>query len=168
MVGTHARLRASWSLPIGAVTLTERFLATDPPAARELTAMSAAIRRALRRVIARVGHHGELVGIGGTISSILTLLRRKSVTSAVISTLSTRLSLKTTAERERMGIEPGRSDIIVAGACILNAAMSHLGAPSLRASACGLRHGLLIDLDLGPRTEYTSQGDRGRTPLNHL
>jgi exopolyphosphatase/guanosine-5'-triphosphate,3'-diphosphate pyrophosphatase len=152
MLGAHTSLHASWSLPIGAVTLTERFLATDPPAARELTAMSAAIRRALRRVTARVGRHGELVGIGGTVSSILALLRRKNVKSTTISALSTRLSLKTTEERERMGIEPGRSDILVAGAWILNAAMLHLEAPSLRASVCGLRHGLLIDLArLSPR-----------------
>jgi len=164
MVGTQSRLHASWSLPVGAVTLTEEFLKTDPPAAEEMMAMSAAIRRHLPKVIARVGPKGELVGVGGTVSAILKLLRkttgedprdwhRKSVESGLISSLAIHLSLKTIAERERMGLEPGRADVIVSGAWILTAAMSHLEAPSLRASAHGLRHGLLIELAAGRWTE---------------
>jgi len=157
MVGTHSTLHASWSLPMGAVVLTEEFLRNDPPAAEEMMAMSAAIRRQLQQVVARVGKDGELVGIGGTVSAILTQLRKSdggdprefhqtSVSFETISALSIHLSLKTVADRERMGIEKGRADIITAGAWILTASMSHLEATSLRASAHGLRHGLLIEM----------------------
>ena len=157
MVGTRSKLHASWSLGMGAVVLTEQFLRTDPPAAEEMLAMSAGIREHLQNVVARVGQDGELVGIGGTVSAILTLLRKNegsdprefhqtSVPFETISALSIHLSLKTVAERERMGLEPGRADIITAGAWILTAAMSHLEATSLRASAHGLRHGLLIEM----------------------
>jgi len=157
MVGTHARLHASWSLNIGAVVLTEEFLRSDPPGAEEMVALSASISRHLQNVVARVGKDSELVGIGGTVSAILTQLRRNdggdprefhqtSVSFETISALSIHMSLKTAAERERMGIEKGRADIIVAGAWILTAAMSHLEAKTLRASAHGLRHGVLIDM----------------------
>jgi exopolyphosphatase/guanosine-5'-triphosphate,3'-diphosphate pyrophosphatase len=157
MVGTHAKLHASWSLNMGAVVLTDEFLKTDPPAAGEMVAMSSAISRHLQNVVARVGKDGELVGIGGTVSAILALLRKNdgadprefhqtSVAFETISALSIHLSLKTVAERERLGLEKGRADIIVAGAWILTASMSHLGAGSLRASAHGLRHGLLIEM----------------------
>jgi exopolyphosphatase/guanosine-5'-triphosphate,3'-diphosphate pyrophosphatase len=157
MVGTHARLHASWSLNMGAVVLTEEFLKSDPPGAEEMVAMSSAISRHLQNVIARVGKDGELVGIGGTVSAILTQLRKNdggdprefhqtTVSFETVSALSIHLSLKTVAERERLGFEKGRADIIVAGAWILTAAMSHLEAPSLRASAHGLRHGVLIDM----------------------
>jgi len=157
MVGTHARLHASWSLNMGAVVLTEEFLHSDPPGAEEMVGMSAAISRHLQNVVARVGKEGELVGIGGTVSAILTQLRRNeggdprefhqtSVSFETISALSIHMSLKTAAERERLGIEKGRADIIVAGAWILTAAMSHLEAKTLRASAHGLRHGVLIDM----------------------
>lgn len=157
MVGSPSKLHASWSLPMGAVVVTEEFLKTDPPAAEEMMAMSAAIRRRLQPVVARVGPDGELVGIGGTVSAILTMLRKNegsdprefhqtSVAFETISALSIHLSLKTVAEREAMGIERGRADIITAGAWILTAAMSHLEATSLRASAHGLRHGVLIDM----------------------
>jgi len=157
MVGTHARLHASWSLNMGAVVLTEEFLHSDPPGAEEMVRMSAAISRHLQNVVARVGKEGELVGIGGTVSAILTQLRRNeggdprefhqtSVSFETISALSIHMSLKTAAERERLGIEKGRADIIVAGAWILTAEMSHLEAKTLRASAHGLRHGVLIDM----------------------
>ncbi|HLY10511.1 MAG TPA: hypothetical protein VKW04_14505 [Planctomycetota bacterium] len=157
MVGTHAKLHASWSLNMGAVVLTEEFLKTDPPAAEEMVAMSSAISRHLKNVIARVGKDGELVGTGGTVAAILSQLRKNeggdprefhqtSVAFERISALSIHLSLKTIAERESLGIERGRADILVAGAWILTAAMSHLGASSLRASAHGLRHGVLIDM----------------------
>jgi exopolyphosphatase/guanosine-5'-triphosphate,3'-diphosphate pyrophosphatase len=157
MVGTHAKLHASWSLNMGAVVLTEEFLKSDPPAAEEMGAMSSAIRRHLQNAIARVGKNGELVGIGGTVAAILAQLRKTegsdprefhqaSVSYETLSTLAIGLSLKTVAEREALGIEKGRADIITAGAWILTAAMSHLEAPSLRASAHGLRHGLLIEM----------------------
>lgn len=157
MVGTHATLHASWSLNMGAVVLTEEFLKSDPPAAEEMARMSAAIARHLQNVVARVGRTSELVGIGGTVSAILSQLRKNdgadprefhqtSVSFETLSALSIHLSLKTVAERERMGIEKGRADIIVAGAWILTSSMSHLQAPSLRASAHGLRHGLLIEM----------------------
>lgn len=160
MVGTRKELSASWSLSMGAVTLTEQFLHTDPSAADEMMTMSGAIRRHLIPVVARAGRDGELVGIGGTVSSILGLLRkelgedpreihRKTVPFDTISALAIHLSLKTIPDREQMGLERGRADIIVAGAWILVAAMSHLEASSLRATAHGLRHGLLIELASG-------------------
>lgn len=160
MVGTHARLHASWSLNIGAVVLTEEFLRTDPPGAEEMVAMSAAISRHLQNVVARVGRDGELVGIGGTVSAILAQLRKNDggdprefhqapVSFETISAMSIHLSLKSLAERERLGFEKGRADIIVAGAWILTAAMSHVQATSLRASAHGLRHGILIEMASG-------------------
>jgi exopolyphosphatase/guanosine-5'-triphosphate,3'-diphosphate pyrophosphatase len=160
MVGTRTRLSASWSLPVGAVTMTEEFLRTDPPAADEMLSLSAEIHRHLIPVVARAGREGELVGVGGTVSSILALLRRelgedpreihrKTVPFDTISALAIHLSLKTAADRERMGLERSRADIIVAGAWLLVAAMSHLEASSLRPTAHGLRHGLLIELASG-------------------
>jgi exopolyphosphatase/guanosine-5'-triphosphate,3'-diphosphate pyrophosphatase len=160
MVGNRSALTASWSLPVGAVTLTERFLRADPPGAEEMQTLSAEIRRQLLPVVTRAGPDGELVGIGGTVSSILALLRKefgedprdlqkKTLPFDTVSSLAIHLSLKTTEERERMGLERGRADIIVAGAWILVAVMSHLGASTLRATLQGLRHGLLIELASG-------------------
>jgi exopolyphosphatase/guanosine-5'-triphosphate,3'-diphosphate pyrophosphatase len=49
-------------------------------------------------------------------------------------------------ERRKMpGINPGRADIIVGGAAIIDTLMEELETPALQVSARGLRDGLLID-----------------------
>ncbi len=157
MVGSGEDLHASWSAPAGAVTLTERHLRSDPPSSAEMQELAAGVERALEPVKVRAGDDCELVGIGGTVSSLLRALRLTSgedarehhgrfVPLAEIEALSIRLSLMTVKDREAMGLEPGRADIIVAGAWLLVAAMSRLEARGLRASARGLRHGLILDL----------------------
>ncbi len=160
MVGTRAALERWWSLPMGAVVLTEEFLASDPPADEEMRLMSAAIEKHFRAVDVRPDPEAELVGVGGTVAALLGLASRKAkadprVPSQArlpfdeISSMAIHLSNKTTAQREEMGLERGRADVIVAGAWILTGAMSRLGAPALRASLHGLRHGLLIELASG-------------------
>jgi exopolyphosphatase/guanosine-5'-triphosphate,3'-diphosphate pyrophosphatase len=157
MVGSGEDLHASWSAPAGAVTLTERHLKADPPSSAEMLALAADVERSLEPVKVRAGDDCELVGIGGTVSSLLRALRLTSGEDArehhgrfvpfpEIEALSIRLSLMTVKEREALGLEAGRADIIVAGAWMLVAAMSRLEARGLRASARGLRHGLLLEL----------------------
>lgn len=158
------RLRASWSLPLGAVTLTERFLAHDPPAAAELARLRAEARRRLARVPA--GRAGEVLGIGGTASAVLRLVGRGGrATRGQVEALAERLSRLTAAARERLGVEPGRADIVAAGAWILAEAMGRLGAQALRAAGGGLRHGMLLEIAAG-RWEGAPAGPaaRGRVP----
>jgi exopolyphosphatase/guanosine-5'-triphosphate,3'-diphosphate pyrophosphatase len=157
MSGSGEDLHASWSVPTGAVTLTERHLRSDPPSSAEMLALAADVQGALEPVVVRSGNDCELVGIGGTVSALLRALRLTTgddpkehhgrfVTFPEIEALSIRLSLMTVKDREALGLEPGRADIVVAGAWLLVAAMSRVEARGLRASARGLRHGLLIDL----------------------
>jgi exopolyphosphatase / guanosine-5'-triphosphate,3'-diphosphate pyrophosphatase len=157
MTGSGEDLHASWCVPTGAVTLTERHLRSDPPTSGEMFALAADVQNALEPVVVRAGPDAELVGIGGTVSALLRALRLTSgddpkdhhgrfVAFPEIEALSIRLSLMTVKEREALGLEPGRADIVVAGAWLLVAAMSRVEARGLRASARGLRHGLLIDM----------------------
>lgn len=157
MTGSGEDLHASWSVATGAVTLTERHLKSDPPSSAEMLALATDVQAALAPVVVRAGDDCELVGIGGTVSALLKALRLTSgedgrelhgrfVPFPEIEALSIRLSLLTVKEREALGIEPGRADIIVAGAWLLVAAMSRVEARGLRASARGLRHGLLLEL----------------------
>jgi exopolyphosphatase/guanosine-5'-triphosphate,3'-diphosphate pyrophosphatase len=160
MAGTRSGLERSWSLPIGAVVLTEQYLKSDPPGEDEMHLMSAAIERQLKGVDAKGAAPAEFVGIGGTVAALVGLTARKAkadprtlhqtrIPFDEVSALAIHLSLRTTAEREEMGLERGRADIIVAGAWILTATMSYLGASALRASAHGLRHGLIIEMASG-------------------
>jgi exopolyphosphatase / guanosine-5'-triphosphate,3'-diphosphate pyrophosphatase len=49
------------------------------------------------------------------------------------------------ARREIVGLQPKRSDVILAGACIVRTIMEKLNQESLTVSDRGLRHGLLIE-----------------------
>jgi exopolyphosphatase/guanosine-5'-triphosphate,3'-diphosphate pyrophosphatase len=44
------------------------------------------------------------------------------------------------------GLQPGRADVILAGACILQVIMDRLGAEELTVSDRGLRHGLAWEI----------------------
>ena len=44
-----------------------------------------------------------------------------------------------------MGLQPNRTEVILAGACVVRTVMDKLGKSSLSVSDRGLRHGLLID-----------------------
>jgi exopolyphosphatase/guanosine-5'-triphosphate,3'-diphosphate pyrophosphatase len=153
--GTPGKLENAWSLPIGAVALSERLVKGDPPTGAELMALSQAVERELGRIPARLQAEGALYGIGGTVSTILRVLKSgppgaPAAQEAVlplgtISALAVHLACHATRERERMGIERGRADIIVAGAWILLGAMRQVGARELHASRAGLRHGMLLE-----------------------
>ena len=49
------------------------------------------------------------------------------------------------ARRAIAGLQPKRSDVILAGACIVATVMDKLGARTVTVSDRGLRHGLLVD-----------------------
>jgi exopolyphosphatase/guanosine-5'-triphosphate,3'-diphosphate pyrophosphatase len=144
------------SLPIGAVVLTERCLAEDPPSA----ASRAALDRHLDRVLAAseldrsAAGAAPLFGVGGTISALammLTGLRAPDATHGrtlsageVERAFQTLASLDQAGRVQQYGISPWRADVVVAGARILMQIMEFLGSKALRVSAWGLRHGLVI------------------------
>jgi exopolyphosphatase/guanosine-5'-triphosphate,3'-diphosphate pyrophosphatase len=49
------------------------------------------------------------------------------------------------ARRQIVGLQPGRAEVILAGACIVRSVMDALGQESLTVCDRGLRHGLLAE-----------------------
>jgi len=47
--------------------------------------------------------------------------------------------------RAIVGLQPGRAEVILAGACIVRTVMEKLRMDALSVSDRGLRHGLLVD-----------------------
>ncbi|HKI28240.1 MAG TPA: Ppx/GppA family phosphatase, partial [Actinomycetota bacterium] len=54
--------------------------------------------------------------------------------------------------REIPGLQPKRSDVILAGACIVATVMDKLSRRTVTVSDRGLRHGLLVDRFSAPKT----------------
>jgi len=76
-----------------------------------------------------------------------------------IAALFTSLARMPRRDRSRVrGLEPGRADVILAGAAILVASMERLGYQRMRVSDAGLREGVLLDLLREGRRAGASRG----------
>ena len=67
----HRALTDTWSLPLGALRLSDRFLGTDPPTEDEADDLRRYVRRVLaEHEIRQLGSDEELIGTGGTIPPV--------------------------------------------------------------------------------------------------
>ncbi len=143
----------SWaaSLQIGSVRLTERFLASDPPAPPELEACAQHVRASLPGL-----EPAAAIGVAGTVTTLATLdlgLERwdperthghRLAREAVAAQLE-RLAALPLARRERVpGLEPARAPVIVAGALILRELMAVYGLREIETSERDILHGAAL------------------------
>ena len=154
-----------FSVRLGAVGLTDRLISTDPIKPKELGILKEEIRAAMERPSRelRGARWQQATGTSGTILSIGEALRLRALTDEERRTrgaqpagdeialsklvrFNTRMAQLTVAERRAVpGISAQRSEIIVAGGQILEAAMRALGMNVLRTCGWALREGVLID-----------------------
>lgn len=144
------------SLPFGAVSLTERFLHSDPPDAAEILALESEVQ-------AEIMHHCALmpekvpllVGVGGTVTVLAsmdrqleaydpTLLEGWPIRPERLSELVERLSQSRHQERRGFStVGEGRADIVVAGALVVALLFGRFPSAALVCSTQGLRYGLV-------------------------
>lgn len=152
------RFRRGRSLPLGALTLSEKFVEEDPPSANTCAAIDAEIARQLEQVPwfgPETG--GRLVGLGGTIRNLAKIeakrsdyplntlhgfsLSRESVKESIAEFRKLPLS-----QRQKIsGLSSDRADIILPGALVLQAMMARVGAETITISVNGLREGLFLE-----------------------
>jgi exopolyphosphatase / guanosine-5'-triphosphate,3'-diphosphate pyrophosphatase len=158
------RVVAEVSVPIGAVRLTERHLAHDPPTAGELAAMGEDIARHLAALALPRGV--PVIGTAGTATTLaavrlgLTTYDAGAVTGlrlapAAVAELAARLAGLSVAARKALpGIEPARADVIAAGAAIFARVVEVVDAPVLITCDRGIRWGVVyerVHQPAGPR-----------------
>ena len=154
-----------FSLKLGAVGLTERYLHSDPPRQKELASLKAEVHAAFDRP--RRELHGaqwqQASGTSGTILSIGATLRKLSssdedkksqavqptetdIPLSQLAALNAKLaSLDAAGRRTLAGLTSQRSEIIIAGSHILEEAMRALGINVIRTCEWALREGVIID-----------------------
>ena len=143
------------SLPFGAVSLTERHLASDPPGAAEIEALRQEVRAIIMHNCAYMPSRSPLLaGVGGTVTVLASLDRDLatyepaliegwSITGARLDVLVRRLIEASHEERRRLTVMgEGRADIVVAGALAVAELAARFPSPGLLCSTRGLRYGL--------------------------
>jgi len=145
------------SLDVGAVRMTERFLASDPPLPEQLERLRQQVRTELARAPS-VPPNTAWVGIAGTITTLVAVdlglrsydasrVHGARMSTERIGELAGELSRMPLAERRNVpGLEPKRADVIVAGASIVHEVLRASQAPGLVVSDRGVRWGLAMEL----------------------
>lgn len=148
--------RSAVSLPLGALRLTEEFLAHDPPKEREVDELRAHVRAFLEEKLPPRSERAdaELHGVGGTIRTLARVsieikgypltrvhgypLRRRDL-EALAELLA---DLPAEKRREVRGIGGDRADVIVAGLYTILELLRATDQGQIRVSGMGIRDGL--------------------------
>jgi exopolyphosphatase / guanosine-5'-triphosphate,3'-diphosphate pyrophosphatase len=148
----------AWTLPLGSLRLSDRFLESDPPAGEEVEELVRHARATLEEAgLGALEPDERVVGTGGSIRNLAKIdqtsrrypiprlhgyvLSRKRVQELADLLASRRLS------RRRLvpGLSRERADSIVGGTLALLSLMDHVKASELTVSGQGLREGVAYD-----------------------
>ncbi|HZU40528.1 MAG TPA: Ppx/GppA phosphatase family protein [Solirubrobacteraceae bacterium] len=155
------RAGALESFELGAVVLTERFLADGGPATGPaLDTLRAHVRSHVVKLSWLHEAGRQLVGIGGAVRTLAAAAQRASgqpdigiqgftITREALSELVSELAALPAAARASVpGIKPARADIILAAAVTIETVLEAGGFDGLEVTEAGLREGLFIDREL--------------------
>jgi len=146
------------SLPMGAIRMTEQFLAGDTPE-RGMRRLRKHVRRELRlHLSAKHWRSAQVIASGGTFTNLASIhLARLGMDSArtVHGTVVPRVELEhivdmlhnmSPSERQGVpGLTAARADIIVAGFTVAAEVLARLDVSGLVVSAYGIREGILLE-----------------------
>ena len=147
------------SLPFGALRLTERYL-HDGSSAKALAKLRRDVRATLKDILPRRDWRGaQLIGSGGTFTNLagMHLARRgmlvaRNVHATAVPRVDVEHILDALAampadeRRGVAGLNPERTDIIVAGIAVAAEVMARLESREVHVSRYGIREGLLLEL----------------------
>jgi exopolyphosphatase/guanosine-5'-triphosphate,3'-diphosphate pyrophosphatase len=151
---------ASTSRQLGCVRLTERNLHDDPPTPEQLAAAVAFVDAELEATEGLFDPRSArtLVGVAGTVTTIAALhlglatyeptkIHGTRVPFTAVADLTRRMAAMTSAARADLGpMAPGREDVIVGGALILEAVMTRYGFDEVLVSEADILDGLALGL----------------------
>jgi exopolyphosphatase/guanosine-5'-triphosphate,3'-diphosphate pyrophosphatase len=154
--GRGAEVDERFSVPVGAVRYTERFGLGGAVEPDVVTAARAAIAADLSTLDGRTAPD-HLVAMGGAVTNMAAVKHGLAAydPEVVHRTVLDRAELDrqielyrardADARRDIVGLQAGRAEVILAGACIVRTVMEELGAERLTVCDRGLRHGLLFE-----------------------
>jgi exopolyphosphatase / guanosine-5'-triphosphate,3'-diphosphate pyrophosphatase len=159
----------SWSVPLGALRLSRRYLERDPPTEKEIRSLRSHIDGFLEELpLKRLRPGSWLVGTGGTVRNLAKIERFRLKTPGsrlnghelsreVIEQIEWDLrALPRRKRTEVLGLSKDRSDSIVAGAVVIGRLVEFVDADDILVSGQGLREGLayaaLGEMEAGPES----------------
>lgn len=158
VLGGTKGLRESVSLDIGCLRLTERFINTDPPRVDETAALYEFACEEIEGHTKKFPADAMMIGVAGTITTLYAIANeiepydRELVNHGVLTVDDIEEVLRIVSsiglgERKKiLGLQPGRADVIVAGAVIARAVLKCGGMISMTVSESDLLDGVVGEL----------------------
>jgi exopolyphosphatase/guanosine-5'-triphosphate,3'-diphosphate pyrophosphatase len=154
-----------FTLPLGAVRLTDLFQDRGEPGAYRFSELVDFVDSTIRETVGRPPYPIELlIGTGGTFTTLARLsirsgsrprgngrfpfaVRGYEVSRREVSRQLVALRRMPLSERQRVaGMSAQRAEIIVAGLCVIERLMEHLDVNRLRVHDGGIRDGMLLEM----------------------
>jgi exopolyphosphatase/guanosine-5'-triphosphate,3'-diphosphate pyrophosphatase len=154
--GRTGRVEERFSVDVGAAPYTERFGLESVVSEDLVRTACGAISADLERLEGRP-RPDVLIGLGGALTNLASVqhgletydsdvIQGTILDRAEIDRQITLYRTRTAAERrEIVGLQPGRAEVILAGACIVRTVLDKLLCDELTVSDRGLRHGLILE-----------------------
>jgi exopolyphosphatase/guanosine-5'-triphosphate,3'-diphosphate pyrophosphatase len=148
------------SVKLGVARLSEKFLANDPPKAKDLNELQGHLAEQLDPILRRCAQRDvrRVVGTSGTMLNLIAIavhqrgeiadgrLHHLAVTPEEIARVRRLLCKADREERLRVrGLDTKRVDTIIAGACLADHVLQRLPAKEVVACTWALREGVLLD-----------------------
>jgi exopolyphosphatase/guanosine-5'-triphosphate,3'-diphosphate pyrophosphatase len=154
----NRRLVRSWSLPLGALRLSDRFLKSDPPSRGDMRNLKEHVYDRLQRAgVESLQGDERMIGTGGTVRNLGKVGRRARSDYPIsrlhgyvlerrqVDDVTALVSTTPTGARGRLpGLNADRADSIVGGALVVQAVMDRLLASDLTVAGYGLREGIAL------------------------
>jgi exopolyphosphatase / guanosine-5'-triphosphate,3'-diphosphate pyrophosphatase len=153
----HRRAQALSSFALGAVRLTEEFLPGSGPAKKkDMGRVRARVRDSLAGLDWLAGAAPRLVGLGGAVRNLAAAAQHEAgtsdlgvqgfvITADALTELVQTLAAMPVSERGSLpGIKPGRGDIILAAALVLETVVELGGFDGVEVTEAGLRDGVFL------------------------
>jgi len=148
------------SLPLGAMILTQRHFASDPPKEEEIESLKKETRGLLLEAVPDEIRGRPLVGTGGTVTTLAAMvygmegqainperMNGLSLHTRQLEELVGRMKHLSVAERADLpGCDQGRADVILAGSLVVTEILNFFHSSEMIVSLTDLLEGALLDL----------------------
>jgi exopolyphosphatase / guanosine-5'-triphosphate,3'-diphosphate pyrophosphatase len=148
----------TWTLPLGALRVSDRFLLSDPPTIQEIASLREHALEALQGAgLKPLQEDARLVGTGGTIRNLAKIDRQTRtypiarlhgyvLTRKRAQDVADRVAARPRTRRRSIpGLSRYRADSIVGGSVVALAFMELVGASRVLVSGQGLREGIALE-----------------------
>ena len=156
--GSDNKYLSDCSLPLGVVSLTEKYFSNDPPKDLEIEQLRTAIQIQLKKSVKKNIKFNKAIAVAGTPTTLAcikkgmtsydeSLIEGEILTSTEVFKFLEELSLMSSQEIKNSfkSVVEGREDVLLAGTILLNEIMNHIKASEVVVSAKGVRYGAVYD-----------------------